>query len=75
MSSEEMFSSPQVNSIQVVTEDLVSNFWKLDSVPEASLLTSKERACEDYFIGKLMLEMRMDDMWCDYYFPHSPTTI
>ncbi|GFS49102.1 hypothetical protein TNIN_278151 [Trichonephila inaurata madagascariensis] len=25
-------------------EDLVSNFWKLDSVPEASLLTSEERS-------------------------------
>ncbi|GFY63521.1 integrase catalytic domain-containing protein [Trichonephila inaurata madagascariensis] len=48
--SEEMFSSIAVNSIQVVTEDLVSNFWKLDSVPEASLLTSEERACEDHFI-------------------------
>ncbi|GFY78837.1 DUF1758 domain-containing protein [Trichonephila inaurata madagascariensis] len=43
--SEEMFSSIAVNSIQVVTDDLVSNFWKLDSVPEASLLTS-----EDHFI-------------------------
>ncbi|GFY78295.1 DUF1758 domain-containing protein [Trichonephila inaurata madagascariensis] len=48
--SEEMFSSIAVNSIQVVTENLVSNFWKLDSVPEASLLTSEERACEDHFI-------------------------
>ncbi|GFY56265.1 DUF1758 domain-containing protein [Trichonephila inaurata madagascariensis] len=48
--SEEMFSSIAVNSIQVVTEDLVSNFWKLDSVPEASILTSEERSCEDHFI-------------------------
>ncbi|GFW00451.1 DUF1758 domain-containing protein [Trichonephila clavipes] len=43
--SEDMFSSIAVNSIQVVTDELVSNFWKLDSVPEASLLTS-----EDHFI-------------------------
>ncbi|GFX66181.1 integrase catalytic domain-containing protein [Trichonephila clavipes] len=48
--SEDMFSSIAVNSIQVVTDELVSNFWKLDSVPEASLLTSEERACEDHFI-------------------------
>ncbi|GFS80422.1 integrase catalytic domain-containing protein [Trichonephila clavipes] len=48
--SEDMFSSIVVNSIQVVTDELVSNFWKLDSVPEASLLTSEERACEDHFI-------------------------
>ncbi|GFW98255.1 integrase catalytic domain-containing protein [Trichonephila clavipes] len=48
--SEEMFSSIAVNSIQVVTDELVSNFWKLDSVPEASLLTSEERAREDHFI-------------------------
>ncbi|GFV91429.1 integrase catalytic domain-containing protein [Trichonephila clavipes] len=39
--SEDMFSSIAVNSIQVVTDELVSNFWKLDSVPEASLLTSE----------------------------------
>ncbi|GFX50987.1 integrase catalytic domain-containing protein [Trichonephila clavipes] len=45
-----MFSSIAVNSIQVVTDELVSNFWKLDSVPEASLFTSEERACEDHFI-------------------------
>ncbi|GFX83320.1 DUF1758 domain-containing protein [Trichonephila clavipes] len=48
--SEEMFSSIAVNSIQVVTDELVSNFWKLDSVPEANLLTSEERACEDHFL-------------------------
>ncbi|GFV94473.1 DUF1758 domain-containing protein [Trichonephila clavipes] len=48
--SEEMFPSIAVNSIQVVTDELVSNFWKLDSVPEANLLTSEERACEDHFI-------------------------
>ncbi|GFW80780.1 DUF1758 domain-containing protein [Trichonephila clavipes] len=48
--SEDMFSSIAVNSIQVVTDELVSNFWKLDSVPEASLLTSEERACKDHFI-------------------------
>ncbi|GFY28158.1 DUF1758 domain-containing protein [Trichonephila clavipes] len=48
--SEDMFSSIAVNSIQVVTDELVSNFWKLDSVSEASLLTSEERACEDHFI-------------------------
>ncbi|GFX82939.1 retrovirus-related Pol polyprotein from transposon 17.6 [Trichonephila clavipes] len=48
--SEDMFFSIAVNSIQVVTHELVSNFWKLDSVPEASLLTSEERACEDHFI-------------------------
>ncbi|GFX07032.1 DUF1758 domain-containing protein [Trichonephila clavipes] len=48
--SEDMFSSIVVNSIQVVTDELVSNFWKLDSVLEASLLTSEERACEDHFI-------------------------
>ncbi|GFV84157.1 DUF1758 domain-containing protein [Trichonephila clavipes] len=48
--SEDMFSSIAVNSIQVVTDELVSNFWKLDSVPEASLLASEERACEDHFI-------------------------
>ncbi|GFV49201.1 DUF1758 domain-containing protein [Trichonephila clavipes] len=48
--SEDMFSSIAVNSIQVVTDELVSNFWKLDSVPEASLLTSEERACENHFI-------------------------
>ncbi|GFX02235.1 integrase catalytic domain-containing protein [Trichonephila clavipes] len=48
--SEDMFSSIAVNSIQVVTDELVSNFWKLDSVPEASLLTSEERVCEDHFI-------------------------
>ncbi|GFS48753.1 integrase catalytic domain-containing protein [Trichonephila inaurata madagascariensis] len=39
-----------VNSIQVVTDELGSNFSKLDSIPEASLLTSEERACEDHFI-------------------------
>ncbi|GFY33407.1 integrase catalytic domain-containing protein [Trichonephila clavipes] len=50
VSSEDVFSSIAVNSIQVVTDELVINFWKLDSVPEASLLTSEERACEDHFI-------------------------
>ncbi|GFT95539.1 DUF1758 domain-containing protein [Trichonephila clavipes] len=35
---------------KVVTDELVSNFWKLDSVPEANLLTSEERTCEDHFI-------------------------
>ncbi|GFR21476.1 DUF1758 domain-containing protein [Trichonephila clavata] len=48
--SEEVFSSIQVNSIQVLTDELVSNFWKLDSVPEISLLTSEAKACEDHFI-------------------------
>ncbi|GFS58781.1 DUF1758 domain-containing protein [Trichonephila clavipes] len=48
--SEDIYSSIAVNSIQVVTDELVGNFWKLDSVPEARLLTSEEKACEDHFI-------------------------
>ncbi|GFU47683.1 hypothetical protein TNCV_4464561 [Trichonephila clavipes] len=40
----------QILELMVVTDELVSNFWKLDSVPEANLLTSEERACEDDFI-------------------------
>ncbi|GFY76700.1 DUF1758 domain-containing protein [Trichonephila inaurata madagascariensis] len=68
--SEEMFSSIAVNSIQVVTEDLVSTFWKLDSVPEARLLTSEERACEDHFIETHVRNEDGRDMWCDYHFIH-----
>ncbi|GFV39557.1 hypothetical protein TNCV_1367981 [Trichonephila clavipes] len=39
-----------VKSIQVATDELASNFWKLDSVPKISLLTSEEKAFEDHFM-------------------------
>ncbi|GFY34672.1 DUF1758 domain-containing protein [Trichonephila clavipes] len=58
--SEEMFSSIAVNRIQVVTDELVSNFWKLDSVPEEYLT-----------LGYMELVPKNDyAKRKEYYFPH-----
>lgn len=40
-----------VNNIQVDLDTLVSNFWKLDSVPVVSKLTDAEQSCEDFFVA------------------------
>ncbi|KMQ83089.1 hypothetical protein RF55_20955, partial [Lasius niger] len=38
-----------VNTIKLDTDNLVTNFWKLDSVPVANTLTKEELACETHF--------------------------
>lgn len=40
--SQGVFPSIQVNNIQVVTDELVTKFWKLDSVPSASVFTKDD---------------------------------
>ncbi|GFX13587.1 integrase catalytic domain-containing protein [Trichonephila clavipes] len=43
-------NSFHVNHIQLVSDQLINKFWKLDSVPCAKPLTSSEEACEDHFV-------------------------
>ncbi|GFS72039.1 DUF1758 domain-containing protein [Trichonephila clavipes] len=43
-------NSFHVNHIQLVSDQLINNFWELDSVPCAKPLTSLEEACEDHFV-------------------------
>ncbi|GBO31912.1 hypothetical protein AVEN_258181-1, partial [Araneus ventricosus] len=38
-----------VNSIHLVSDDLIHKFWELNSVPQTHPLTSLERSCEEYF--------------------------
>ncbi|XP_054709120.1 uncharacterized protein LOC129218823 [Uloborus diversus] len=41
----------QVNNIQLETQEMLTNFWKLDSVPEISSLTKLEQDCENHFLS------------------------
>ncbi|XP_054712934.1 uncharacterized protein LOC129222446 [Uloborus diversus] len=38
-----------LNNIDIDTNELISKFWELDSVPSVSFLSSAEKACEEHF--------------------------